>query len=202
MSEIIQITDYDSNTLNKLLEQYKQSPNLKSIIQSANISANDLEQALFEIRDEYYISTAVGVQLDVLGIIWGVAREGLVDADYRAKILAKMAVTNSGEPESIISLLKILFGATFVLYQPFYPAGFYIFTDGTITIAELEVVSPSGVQGLLLGQIYDGALHPNFLVDEAGNVICGVFPPAEKFDLVFEDGASFALEDGDTLTVV
>lgn len=199
MSEIIQITDYDVDTLNKLLEQYKNSPNLKSIIESGNTSANDIEEALFEIRDEYYLTTAVGVQLDVLGIIWNVAREGLNDADYRLKITARVAVTNSGEPESIIAILKILFGATFVTYQPFYPAGYNIFTDGSLSITQLETLSPSGVQPYLLQKIYDA--NRDFLADANGNVICCVAPPLPTFDLVFENGNQVALENGDTLFV-
>lgn len=200
MSEIVQITDYDTDTLNKILEQFKDSTNLKGIVESANTSANDIEQALFEIRDEFWITTAVGTQLDVLGIIWDVQREGLSDTDYRTKILSKISLNVSGEPEVIISILKLLFGATFVTYLPFYPAGFYIYNDSDITIDELELISPSGVQSYLLQDIHDA--NGNYLADANGNPIVCVRAPIEEFELAFEDGTVLSYEDGDTLLII
>ena len=150
MAEIQQITNYDTDTINKFLAQYKDSENLKTIIKASNRSAEDIEKALFEIRDEYWIDTSVGVQLDVIGAIWDVSRLGDNDTDYRTRIIQKFSLNNSGEPELIIATLKLMFGATYVDYKPFYPAGYDITTDASITVEELNILSPSGVQALLL----------------------------------------------------
>lgn len=150
MSEIQQITNYDTETINKFLAQYKDSENLKTIIKASNRSAEDIEKALFEIRDEFWIDTSIGAQLDIIGIIWDVPRNDDNDNDYRTRIIQKFALNNSGEPELIIAMLKLLFDATYVDYKSFYPAGYDITTDSTITVEELVVLSPAGVQALLL----------------------------------------------------
>lgn len=149
MEDIQKINDYSVN-LDLLLEQYKDSENLKGVIDASNDQADDLETALFEIRDLFYLDTATGVQLDIIGIIFSVLRAGLSDEDYREVISVRAALITSGEPESIITILKLLFEATFVDYFPAYPAGYALLTDSTININELEVFSPSGVQPYLL----------------------------------------------------
>ncbi len=153
MSEITQKTDY-STGLDLLLVQYKNSSNLRGLIDSAYDSADDLELALFEIRDEFYLSTAVGNQLDVIGDIFNEARNGDIDADYRLRIETKGSLVASGEPEAIIAVLKNFFGATTVTYIPGWPAlpgSYYIITDSTtITLSILERYSPAGVQPLIL----------------------------------------------------
>jgi hypothetical protein len=152
MSEIEQKTDY-STGLNLLLAQFKNSIKLRGMIDSAYDSADDLEKALFEIRDEFWLDVAVGTQLDTIGEIFNEGRNGDVDADYRLRIQAKASLVASGEPEGIIAILKSLFGATYVTYIPGWPAlpaTYYIITDGTITLAILEKYSPAGVQPLLL----------------------------------------------------
>lgn len=152
MSEIVQKTDY-SVGLDLALVQYKDSTKLLGIIDSAYDRADALEQALFEIRDEFWLSTAVGDQLDVLGAIFDEARDGDVDADYRLRIQAKGSLVASGCPEDVIAILKNLFGATYVTYIPGWPAvpaSYYIISDSTITLGQLEKYSSSGVKPLIL----------------------------------------------------
>ena len=158
MSEITQITDYSSN-LTLILEQYKESDLLKDLIDIMNNQADDLEQALFEIRDEFWLNVAIGNQLDILGGIFGLARKGMSDSDYRTALIGKAALITSGEPETIITLLKLLYEATYVDYWgsfPVIPAGFYLHTDAEITMQELERISPAGVQPYLIGRITQG----------------------------------------------
>lgn len=155
MSELTQITDYSSN-LDLLLEQYKKSVKLKGMIDSQNDQADDLEQALFEIRALFYIDTAEGVQLDVIGAIFRTTRNGLSDTAYRAKIKFNGSLASSGEPEIIISILYALYSATIVHYiaaHPATPAAYYLLTDANISYAQLNVISPSGVQGYKLNPL-------------------------------------------------
>ncbi len=177
MSEIQQITDYSYN-LELLLEQYKNSENLKGMIDSMNDQADDLEEALFEIRNLFYVDTAEGVQLDVIGSIYGVERDGLSDSEFRTLIKAKASLVTSGEPESIINILKTLFGGTYVSYIPAYPAvpaAYYVLTDAIITVPELEIFSPAGVQPYIAGYLLDA--QDNFIVDANGNKILHVLNP-------------------------
>jgi hypothetical protein len=172
--EIQQITDYTIN-LSLLLEQYKKSTKLNGLIDSTCDQADDLESALFELRNLFYLATAEGIQLDIIGSIFGVERMGLNDDDYRSLIAFFGSFIKSGEPESIITILKRIYAATFVTYIPSYPAvpaGYYLITDATITLAELEVLSPAGVQPYLAGFLLDEA--GNNIVDEEGNKILHV----------------------------
>ena len=152
MSELIQKTDYSTN-LDLMLEQYKNASNVRGMIDSSNDQADDLEAAIFEVRDLYYIDTAEGVQLDFIGDIWDVPRNGESDSDYRMRIKTTAALQSSGNPEEIINILKALFGATFVTYIPGYPSepgSYTVITDAVITVSELKIFSSSGV-GVSLG---------------------------------------------------
>jgi len=171
MSNITQIPDYTIN-LELMLEQYKLSTKLRGIIDSANDSADDIETALFEIRDLFYIDTAEGVQLDTIGAVFGINRGGDTDAVYREKIKTKGSLTASGEPEAIIEILLSLYGATYVTYIPAYPgvpAAYYLMTDASVTIPSLRLFSPAGVEPMLVGYLVDQA--GNNIVDQAGNKI-------------------------------
>lgn len=197
---IEQITDYDSN-LSLLLTQFKDSTNLRGLLSAANSSANTIEQALFDIRDGFWLDTAIGVQLDVIGDILGIARTSLDDTIYREGIRARLGLLFSGEPEGILSALTILFGATFAHYYPGYPAipgSYYIFTDAVISNSQLEILSPAGVQALIGNNIIDAV--GNDIVDAVGNIISCVAPlTGAIYDLSLEDGDLIALEDGDNL---
>lgn len=162
MSNITQKTDY-STGLALLLSQYKEtnkSVKLRGVIDASYDQADDLEQALFEIRDEFWLADCVGDQLDVIGEIFQVFRDGDVDAAYRIRIQAKASLVASGTPEDIISILKNIFGATFVTYifvsSPAPPAAYYVLTDGVVTTAQLIKYSPAGVQpNILYGLEYE-----------------------------------------------
>lgn len=166
--EIQQITDYSFN-LELLLEQYKNKENLKGMIDSSNDQADDIEQALFEIRDLYFIDDAEGVQLDSIGAIWNVVRNGDTDVVYRENIKIQAALRSSGNPEEIMAILIVLFGATFITFVPGYPsepASYTLITDATLTAPELEAISVGGVDvafgGFLLLESGD------FLLQEDG----------------------------------
>lgn len=148
MSEYVldKITDYKEN-LRLFLTQYQDSVKLTSIMSSAYDQANDIETALFEIRDEMDIETAVGTQLDILGRVFNEERLGRNDDDYRVAIKLKASTIYSGEPEAIIAILKSFFGATSVKYFPNYPGKYYVYTDTELTFEVLKPFSPAGVEG-------------------------------------------------------
>ena len=125
MADITKITDYNYN-LDLFLAQFQNSTKLKAVMEKANDQANEIETALFEIKENFYVATAVGAQLDVLGVIFNEDRLGRTDGEYRAILQIKGALNYSGDPENIIQILKALYGATFVNYRPFYPAKFYV----------------------------------------------------------------------------
>jgi hypothetical protein len=176
MGDLTKIPDYNYN-LDLIISQFANSDNLKGIITAANNKANDIETALFEIRDNFYLDTAIGVQLDVIGSIFLVDRNGRTDSEYRLFIQGKAALNYSGEPEGIFAILLTLYEATFVTYRPFYTGKYYIYSDmiDDFGYDELDEISPAGVQGLIESRLVDGAATPNDIVDANGNYITGVY---------------------------
>lgn len=185
-----QITDY-STLLRFLLHQYKDSDNLKSIIQAALSQADDIEKAAFEIKDLFTIQNAEGAQLDIIGTILLVGRNGLSDGDYRNVLLKKASINNPGTPESIIETLKALYSATFVSYTPEYPGKFRLSTDADITLEELQEIAPAGVQGFFSDLILDA--NNNNITDYFGNKLTHV--NIEK-SVLLVDGNGEQLIDG------
>jgi len=174
--EVIQkIADYDVN-LSLFLHQFRDSTKLQGIIKAANKSANDIETALFEIRDNFYLDTAIGIQLDILGIIFSEDRLGRDDNAYRIALKKKASLNYSGEPESIIEVLQSIYEGTFVNYRPYYPAKFYIDSDAIVSNIGLNKISPSGVQGYMEQYLLDGL--GNYILDGNGNKITSVFNDA------------------------
>jgi hypothetical protein len=169
MADIVKKTDQNED-LKLMLGQYRKSTNLNGLVATNNKQSQDLEDALFELRDEYYIDTAEGVQLDVIGNIFKVERKGSNDTEYRQRITVTAASIGSGEPEFIISALLALYGATYVNYFPGYPgepASFTVITDAIVTIPELTFLAPAGVKPYLGGYLLleDGT---SFLLQEDG----------------------------------
>ena len=150
--EIVQITDYDVN-LPLLIDQYKNKPRFVDVLESDNVQATDIETALFEIRDNYWLDTAEGVQLDVLGDIQGIVRNGLADKPYRQLIETKVVINNgSGTPEILILAIQRIFGASSVQILNVGNGVLQInanvvFTIGSSTL--IEAFCPAGVEVLL-----------------------------------------------------
>lgn len=173
-----------TDDLSLLISQYQNSEKLKSLIESGQLSTNDIDKALFEIGEEIYLFNAVGVQLDVIGEIFDEQRQGRTDVLYRQAIQEKAVLSYSGEPESIIEIVQAVFGATYVYYRPAYPGKYYLLTDGNIRSVDLDPVNPVGVSALI----------ESFLIDTEGNYILDV--DDNKITVVIELETFFLL-DGD-----
>lgn len=152
-SDLVPIESYSEAVMAFLASQYKGSPKLSGMIDSMNPLAQNLEQAIFEIRDLFWIRTAVGVQLDAIGALFGVERVGRLDEVYRQDILRTASATRSGTPEDVIASVKSLTGADSVIYVPQFPAGYWAVPIGgdasNLTQAFLDEISPAGVRGIL-----------------------------------------------------
>lgn len=163
--EIEQITDYNTN-LELLIQQYKDKTNFVGILQADNSQADDLETAIFEVRDYFWLDTAEGDQLDVLGAIQGEERLGRTDTDYRAAIKARVIInTGSGEPETVISTVKDIYGATTVMVSNIGSATFQVWADISLTYEQflkLEKIIPAGVQLILVS----GSTNPFVFYDD------------------------------------
>lgn len=170
-----QITDYTALLQPRILSQYQQAKRLLGIMEAGTLQADQIEEALFQVRNGFFLATAVGVQLDTLGKIYREPRNGRTDSDYRDAIRLRAAMAISGTPDEIILFLKnFVAGApTDLEYQPEYPGKCVILTsDASFGTGVLDSISMAGVKGLMGDPLLDGNLDP--LRDGHGNIIYSV----------------------------
>lgn len=130
-----------------LPEQFKNSTNLKAFIHSMINRVQEAENMLFDLWQSRWIDNASGVQLDGLGSIVGIDRDGDSDTVYRLRIRARiLSNVSNGTGDDVIRVAQTLADAASVsvTYSDLYPAAFQLqLTGGTITSD-------------LLAQLYDG----------------------------------------------
>lgn len=173
--EIVQITDYNAIAVSQLLSQYKRALRILGLIEAASAQADSVERMLWEIRTGFWLPNATGVQLDALGRVYGLARNGQDDATYRPLLQAQAASLVNGNPEEIMTFLAFVLDDPGIEYRPEYPAGFVLYTtNNTMSSETMRKLVPSGVAASFAAAspILDAVDDP--LEDALGNQIFGV----------------------------
>lgn len=129
--------------------------NLQKLVKSFALSIQNIEDTLEKLRSERNLDTAIGVQLDGLGQILGLARnDGESDEDYRERLKFQIFINRgTGTPEEVIAILKFLTDATRIRYIEYYPAAYQMITNGIIfpdppqeLVTAIQQASPAAVQ--------------------------------------------------------
>lgn len=103
------IESHCEEALARLLSQFTQSTRLRALVCALADQADPVEQNLWDVQAYRSINTATGLQLDRLGILLGLPREGATDADYRRFLRAKTLANNSaGHADTLIQILELL----------------------------------------------------------------------------------------------
>lgn len=139
---------------NRLLQQYRNLPNIQAILDALVGPYQTLEDAFNDLNTKRGFAAAEGVQLDRLGDIVGIARSGLTDDVYRTRIKIRVIQNLSqGEPDRLIQVYEFLLGASIVLYQENYPAGLALMANAeipygqaTLIYEQLQNIAPAGVR--------------------------------------------------------
>lgn len=93
----------------RLCEQFKDLPNIRSLVCALATPAQAVDDALEQLLTERGVNVAAGAQLDVLGKIVGQDRDGLSDDIYRRYIRARIATNKSqGEPSDLILIARLI----------------------------------------------------------------------------------------------
>lgn len=138
---IEKINDHVEAAKGRLLTQYKQAENLKSILDAFNNQTQDLEDAIYSLFEGTWVENAEGQVLDDFGTIVGQAREGFDDDFYRILIYVKMGENVSqGETERVIDIYKIITQATLCQMQEKFPAGVDLISNGQINPITAEFI--------------------------------------------------------------
>ena len=107
-------------------EQYKNSSNLRGVVDALLSQCDDLETAFFEILGSIDLQTAIGPALDYLGEIVGVTRKpGETDDAYRTRIYQYRDLQGAPTHEGLRASLHLLTGQTGIGLYPNWPAELY-----------------------------------------------------------------------------
>jgi hypothetical protein len=127
-----QITNYVQDGLSKLLQQYKGRALITGALTAFLQQAQNIENALYPLEGlcQIWNGTTVpafGAQLDGIGELVGITRNGLPDDEYALFIFGKIAENFSDDTTAaVLTVAAYLFQAPIMLMQPTYPAGIAI----------------------------------------------------------------------------
>jgi len=183
--EIIQsltkIDNYDELARLRMLQQFKQNcaPELDKLLQIFIAEDQEIEDVLFQLLLERTVNNSAGVQLDIIGSIVGIDREGRTDSEYRSSILVQIGVNNTGGQEAAITaLLNDLVSPTTIDIQETFPAGLDIAIDETgVSIGTIQLLrrAIAATVGLQFSQVSSGetpfAFSGSVFGDGFGNLV-------------------------------
>ena len=161
------ISDHEDRGIARLPGYQQSATNWGKLLRALLSEAQSLEDALDQLENERHLSIAVGQQLDEIGTILDLAREGRSDDDYRFALQGQAsALAGSGEGNVLIDGYLFLTSATGVLIAEHQPATAELFAlldadtftsaeDNAITVAMNEIKA-AGIQ-LILVVVNDAA---------------------------------------------
>lgn len=147
-------SDLVTEGLDRLSSQFQESPVITELLKAFLESIRDTEDGLLQLLSERGISTAIGVQLDLIGKIVNEPRMGRGDEDYRQALYIRIFINNSeGTPNEILQALRISTQATRTDYWEHHPASFHLLSNGSVndaTAKAMKMAAPAGVGDVLV----------------------------------------------------
>lgn len=129
---VTKITTHVTDAQARLLQQYKGKPRIQGLLQALVNQIQDLEDSTFAIDAGRQLINAQGIQLDGIGQIVGINRNGLSDAVYLLFIYGKIGENFSdGTIPALLTIIQNLFRAASLIFQDVYPAGVSVQVLGT-----------------------------------------------------------------------
>lgn len=109
------ITNHDEQAQARKLEQWKNKPNLQSMLEIYTKQIQELEDVIHSLFTNRTVDGAFGATLDLVGAIPGQNRLGRNDSDYQILIKARISANTSlSIPEHVINVFKLLTGSVWV----------------------------------------------------------------------------------------
>lgn len=207
--------------LKRLLEQFRDSPNITKILTVYLSAIQKLEDTSFQLLEERNVHDAVGVNLDNIGKLVLEPRRGRTDEEYRVAILLRIAIFSSvATPEDLIQTLKVISEeGSEIRYWEHYPASSVLYTNSPTLpnkLAEaINLATPAGTSDLyILWDEFDNGFTPVELIDgvpqfkeegllaEFSNEALQVRSGTGTIDnLVASDGSNVVFDTGDNAIV-
>jgi len=145
------ISDYISRGVARLIEQFKRKPNIEKYLEVFLEEIQEVEYVMNDMLVLRQLQNAAGVNLDGLGEIVGLTRDGRSDSAYRNEIIFQAAFNfNCGQPDFVIDFIKHVTSSSNVVYNEMYPATVYMQITSAILNIQLanniKDIMPAGVQ--------------------------------------------------------
>ena len=154
--------DVTERGLSRLISQWKDKVVVQGITKALLDNIQVIEDQNQQVLTERGIYEAVGVQLDVIGLLVGEARQGKDDTEYRAAILNRIAINSSnGTPVKMMEILSLLTESDNVKIWEHPTASAFLFADRGVTNATaitVEEIAPAGVKATLLTDVGGNSL--------------------------------------------
>jgi PKD repeat protein len=134
------------------IEQFRRDrPNINLFVKQFHDQLDLLVTEFAKIALINNIDTSYGKELDKWGAIVDVARTSLDDVQYRTEIKFKIFLnTSKGTPETLITAIKYLTGATSVQYNESFPAKVILTVNALVgsfsdLFTKMKRIKPAGV---------------------------------------------------------
>jgi hypothetical protein len=171
---LTQTTTHVKDAKALLIEQYRGKVHLEGLLSSFVSQIQVLEDVLFDLLLDRYLTSSSGEQLDLLGRIVGQPRDAKSDADYRLWLRARIRVNiSSGTPEDLLAIFNIV-ADNDVELKEWYPAGLSMvvagaFPDAAVVASILSQARPAGVGASLEYTLADDESEPQTFAFAAGD---------------------------------
>ena len=144
MSGITQISTHVVDAVARLLIQYRGKTNIEGLVQAFVTPTQAIENTIFQLLTQRMLPNAVGAQLDMVGKLIGVSRiPGQSDTDYIHSIQIGIIENNStADPETIISLFKLLTSASQIFLSDNYYGSIGIMSELNLTQTQINLLFP------------------------------------------------------------
>lgn len=122
------ITDHVLRAINSLNPRWREDLRAQEFVTAFVEEIQELENVLYQLVTNTYLSNAEGAQLDEYGELLGVERNGLIDDEYRALLQVKALANRApGIVDTITEIARVaLFSATGVQYAHNQPASYQL----------------------------------------------------------------------------
>jgi hypothetical protein len=151
------IDDHVKSGLERLLQRSKERYNINSLLASFIKPIQEIEDQNYDLYTERSLERSIGEQLDGIGKIVGLDRDGRDDADYRSSLIIQIQINKAGgEPESIIAAIRQLFKTEIIVFKENYPANYEVYITSNIIVENakslITSITPAGVGNITLLQ--------------------------------------------------
>lgn len=154
---IVKIDNYVELAQSRLVQLFRENKSNNDLLGNLVTPIQELEEEFFQLLNLKSIENGIGYQLDVIGKILNVDRNGVSDDEYKVLLYIQTLINNSGgEPESIINILDLLIEPDKISYTELYPASYQINIQTDKFLSNLtgfiQSISPAGVGDIILTQ--------------------------------------------------